>query len=270
MLEYYPEEKKELTVQDLLNESNSNSISISYDELASLNIILNNNECRSLFFDKVCEVLQQDGFPFQVVQGSLSGDVKNSTIITLDMLYSAGRDTLIFAPVDNTRVGYSDSLALSMQAGFLENGIQNQKIVCGQVGFRKDSEGNVQHCLPTPTEEAIGTDYNTNFVTISFGTDKVDPIQVAKGIESGLLRQKYYLEHDDIGSDLIYKSNTGEDITVVADYFGSSVRDLCMMNGIKGLDALEERVIINPSIRQMKVFDSHTSFQMENNYSKTY
>ena len=261
-------ENSELTVQDLLNDSSSEAISV--PDIENLNIIINNNDCGDLFFQKVIDVLANDGFPFRVIHGPLEGDIHNSTIVTLDMLYSAGSSTMIFAPVDNTRDGYSDSLALSMQAGFLENGISNQKIVCGQVGFRRDQDGNVLHSVPTPTEEAIGEDLSTNFVTISFGTEKLDPVRVAKGIESGLLRQKYYLDYYDIGSDLIYHSKAGEDVSSVANYFGSSVRDLCTVNHLKTMDPLEERAIINPEVRKMKVFHSYTTFQSEKDYKLTY
>ena len=186
------------------------------------------------------------------------------------MQYSAGEKTLLFAPIDNTRVGYSDSLVLSMKTGLEEVGMRENSIICGQLGFQKDENGVLHHIVPTPTEKVVSPSSNTDFVTISFGTSNVEPTLVAKAIESGLLRHIYYLNHFDLGSDLIYKTNPGEEIDVVANYFGSSIKELCEVNHMKGLDALEEKAIVNPHTSQMEVFHSNVSFQLEKEKEKTY
>lgn len=259
----------EISVQDLFT-SNNEKKSIPVEELEKLNIIIHNNDCGDSFFQKVCDTLEEDQIPFRCVSGPLGEDIDNSTIVTLDMQYSAGSGTLIFAPVDNTRAGYSDSLALAMKAGLREGGLEHLLIVSGMTGFRQDEFGNVSHYIPTPTEEAVGDHLNTNFVTLSFGTSNIDPIKVAKGIESGLVRHKCYLDNYDTGTDLIYKSRSGEEVTVVADYFSASVKDLCTFNRIKSMDALEERAIVNPNVEQMAVFDANSSFQVEKTKQKTY
>ncbi len=261
-------ENDEISVQDLFTSNDKKSISD--EEIESLNVIIQNNDCGDSFFQKVCDTLEEDHIPFKKVSGPLGEDIDNSTIVTLDMQYSAGAGTLIFAPVDNTRAGYSDSLALAMKAGLMENGLEHLYIVSGMTGFREDEFGNVSQFVPTPTEEQVGDHFNTNFVTLSFGTYNVDPKKVAKGIESGLARHKSYLNHYDAGADLIYKSRSGEDVNVVADYFSTSVRDLCSYNRIKAMDALEERAIVNPNVQQMDVFQSTVPFQIEKANQKTY
>ena len=251
-----------ISVQDLFT-SNEGKSSIPVEEIESLNVIIQNNDCGDSFFQKVCDILEEDHIPFKEVSGPLWEDIDNSTIVTLDMQYSAGSGTLIFAPVDNTRAGYSDSLALAMKAGLKESGIENLYIVSGMTGFREDEFGNVSQYVPTPTEEEVGNHLNTNFVTISFGTYNVEPKKVAKGIESGLARHKCYLNNYDAGTDLIYKSRSGEEVSVVADYFSTSVKDLCSYNRIKAMDALEERAVVNPNVQQMDVFKSTVPFQIE-------
>ena len=261
---------KNMTASDLLDSRSNNISSYSLEDINSLNIIINNNDCGDSFFHKVCSVLEEDGIEFRTVYGALGEDIENSTIITLDMQYSAGINTLFFAPFDNTRIGYSDSLVLAMKSGFEQNGFTSNQIVSGMIGFRTDADGNVVHSVPTPAEEEIDSSQNVSFVTISFGTSMIQPELVAKSIESGLLRQKSYLDHYDTGTDLIYKASDGDEIQAIADYFGSSVKDLTTMNSIRNAESLDDTAIINPDVSHMPVFDSSSTFQLENEFHKIY
>ena len=257
---------KEINVSDMIQELNHYNYSL--EDIHNMNVILNNNDCSDSFFQDVCSQMEEDGFSFQTNAGHLNKDIDNATIITLDMQYNASDKTLFFAPYNNTRIGYSDSLVLAMQAAFQKNG-SDTDVLTGKVGFRKDEDGNILHIIPTEMEEDLDENANVSFVTISLGANHFKPEVVAKSIEEGLIRQKFYLDHFDTGSDLIYRADAGEDVGVVADYFGASVHNLCEVNHIKDLDVLEAKTIINPNYKNISAFDIHNTFQYNNEKNKT-
>ena len=245
-------------------------LNVPSESINSMNIIINDDQCSDSFFQEVCSELQKDGLVFEVTSNNQNINQDNHVVITIDQQYHSGTSNYIFSPFDNTRLGESDSLALAMKAGLEECGLKEGEIVSGRIGYRIDENGNVQHQVPTPTEEAINPNYDTSFVTISLGTDCNDPVMVAKGIESGLSRQKYYLEHYDLQTDLLYRSDYGESVQVVADYFGSSVRDLNRMNNLRDEDTLRSQTIINPSVSSIPTFNKDSQFLIQFEANKPY
>jgi hypothetical protein len=97
-------------------------INISIEEVNSLNIIINDNDCREEFINSVCEELDKDGIKFTFTRNGENIDVDNAVVITLDQQYMAGPGTAVFAPLENERLGYSDALAIAAQKAFYEKG----------------------------------------------------------------------------------------------------------------------------------------------------
>lgn len=243
---------------------------ISVGGINDMNIIINDNDCSDTFFNDVCNKLSEDGIEFKATSNCENINEDSSVVITLDQQYSSGSDTIIFAPYNNARLGYSDSLALSMQAAFKQNGFLGNNITCGKIGYREDENGNVTSMIPTETEEAMDIDSDSSFVTISFGTQNVNSDWVAKSIENGLARQKYYLDNYDSGADLIYRASADDSIEVVADYFNSDVGDLSLFNGLTTQSNLDSQTIVNPEVGEMEVFKHNSQFTVDKVETKAY
>ena len=261
----------------LKNKNNSDEIGFedivletSMDDVNNLNIIINDNNCSDSFFQEVCSNLKDDGLEITVTKDDENINVDNSVIITLDQQYSSGSSTLIFAPYDNTRIGNSDSLTLAMQSAFLQNGFFAEEIIPGKLGFREDENGNVTNLVPTETEEALSETCDSSFVTISFGTHNVNAEWVAKSIENGLARQSYYINNYDVGTDLLYRADSGEEISVLADYFKSNVHDLSSYNNLTGSETNSNMVIVNPGVSNMTVFNKNTQLKIDDVKTKAY
>lgn len=248
----------------------STNADISVDEINSMNIIINDNDCSDTLFGDVCKKLNEDGLEFKTTKNNIGVNEDNSVVITLDQQYSSGSDTIIFAPYDNSRVGYSDSLALSMQSAFEQNGFLGNNIVCGKVGYREDENGNVISSIPTETEEALESDSDVSFVTISFGTQELNSNWVAKSIENGLARQKYYLNNYDAGTDLIYRASSTDDLDVIADYFNTDVNTLNNFNKVEGQELYDSQAIINPNVEKMSVFNRNSNFSIDEAKTRAY
>lgn len=243
---------------------------VSLDEVNDMNIIINDSDCSDTFFEDVCAKLSDDGLIFTVSRNNENINKDNSTVVTLDHQYSSGSDTIIFAPYNNTTVGNSDSLALSMQAAFKQNGFLGNNIVCGKVGYREDENGNIVTSIPTETEEALDADSDTSFVTISFGTQNTNSEWVAKSIENGLARQRYYLNNYDTGSDLVYRASSTDDVEVIADYFNSDVNTLNRFNNIDSNTLFDSQAIINPEVEKMDVFNQNSKLSIGNVKTRAY
>ena len=80
---------------------------------------------------------------FTFTRDSENIDVDNAVVITLDQEYMAGPATVVFAPLENGRIGNSDALALAAQKAFYEKGFLVDGILCGQMGFRENEDGSV-------------------------------------------------------------------------------------------------------------------------------
>ena len=92
-----------------------------YNDPTSMNIIINDNDCSDSFFTEVCSILIEEGIVFSTTKKCNGIDVDGSTVITLDQQYMAGPATVIFAPLQNCRIGNSDALALAAERAFYEN-----------------------------------------------------------------------------------------------------------------------------------------------------
>ena len=246
------------------------TIEASIDEINDMNIILNDDDCSDAFFQDVVSHLKEDGLELTVTSNCQDINQNNSTVITLDQQYSAGPGTVIFAPCDNAMVGHSDSLALSMQAAFQQNGFIADEISCGQVGFETDEDGTIHTVVPTNTERAMNEGYDSSFVTISFGTENQNAEWVAKSIENGLARQNNYLKTDDSQTDLIYRANPNDSVEDVANYFGTNVEQLSSFNNLNGTSFQEGQTVVNPSVGGSQSFDSHGIFEIGGVITRAY
>ena len=237
------------------------STSVVLDDINEMNLIINDNNCSDTFFQSVTDILKEDGVNFTTTRDGDNINQNNATIITLDQQYSAGEGTIIFAPYDNARVGNSDSLALAMYAAFYQNGFTVSDISCGKVGYEEDEDGNVHYYLPTSTEKEINEGYDSSFVTISFGTNNLNPEWVAKSIENGLARFVDYRNNYDSQQDLIYRADNGQDAEDVANYFGTSTADLVSFNKLENTK-LGAQTIINPIAGNTEPFNKITIYNI--------
>lgn len=242
-------------------ETSGEPISISIDSINEINIIINDSDCSDTFFDDVCSYLSRQGLLFDITRNCVDIDEDDYTIITLDQQYNSGFGSLIYAPFDNTRLGDSDSLALAMKAAMEQEKIVVDDIISGRVGFRREENGNISTIIPTEAEEKIDSDKSTSFVTISLGTQNPSVEMVAKSILNGLMRQKYYLDNYDSHTDLLYRADAGEKVTIVADYFGATDQDLIEFNEINNAEALEAQTIINPDVKNIGAFNPTIVFE---------
>ena len=240
------------------------TINTDNEKLNNLNIILNNSTCSDYLFNGICSSLEEDGISFISTKNCIDINRDNSTVITLDQQYNAGKNTLIFAPYNNSRIGYSDSLAVSMKSSFEQAGFNINGLVCSQIGFMKDANGNVNYNVPTDTENAIDENNETSFVTISFGTGNIEANKVAKCIENGLARHKHYIDNYDNKTDLVYRANGDEEINVVADYFDSNPYDLKKYNNINNSTLSDSQAIINPQVASIDSFDNNCDIELNN------
>lgn len=235
-------------------------INVSIDSINDMNIIINDSDCSDTFFNEICSFLSSHDLKFDITRNCVDIDEDDCTIITLDQQYNSGFGSLIYAPFNNTRLGYSDSLALAMKAAMEQNKIVVDDIISGRVGFRRDEEGNVSTIIPTEAEEKIDSDRSTSFVTISLGTQNLDPAIVAESIINALMRQRYYLDNFDANTDLLYRADSGEQVSIVADYFGASDQELLEFNKLKNGETLEAHTIINPDVKNIDAFNSSIVF----------
>ena len=246
------------------------SVNMETSDLNNLNIIINDNDCSDAFFSDVCEQLREDGISFSTTQNGFDINQNNGTVITLDQQYSSGSSTLIFAPYNNARVGHSDSLALAMHCAFDQNGFVVDDLLCAKVGYEEDENGNVNYFVPTDTERSIDEGNDTSFVTISFGTQNVNAKWVAKSIENGLARQKYYLENYDKHSDLIYRASSSDSLDIVSEYFGAEPYRLRAFNHMPTAQFQDSQAIINPSVSEYDVFNRDSMFQIDGEKTRAY
>lgn len=256
-------------VKKMIDESTIQITSIPKNDVDELNVIINDCDCSDNLFDNVCDKLRDDGIIFKQSRNNEEVNYDNSIVITLDQQYVSGADTFIFAPYDNARIGESDSLALSMQTAFKQNGFLSDDILCGVIGYRENEDGGVTGIIPTKTEEAIDSSKDTSFVTISFGTDNVNAEWVAKSIENGLARFVDYRNNYDTQQDLIYRADVGQSADDVANYFGTSFEDLCSFNKLESKQ-LNAQTIINPVAGNTEPFNKITIYNIGNVKTRAY
>ena len=238
---------------------------ISMDILNRLNIIINDNDTSDNFFEEVVNKLSEYGLHFTSTKNGDNINVDTSIVITWDQQYTSASESVVFAPYDNTRIGNSDSLTLSIKAALENNDLNVGNILCGKTGYREEENGNIITCLPTHTEEIIDKNKETSFVTISLGTQNISADLIAKSIIEGLKRYIYYLNNFDFGSDLIYRASSNDSIEMVSEYFGTSDFDLKTFNNIGDQEILDSQAIINPSIKDLYVFNTKPNNSVDSN-----
>lgn len=246
------------------------SASVSTESINDMNIVLNDCDCSNTLFTDVVDILESDGLNVTTTRDCNNINIDNCTVITLDQQYSAGEGTLIFAPFNNTRLGHSDSLAIAMRTAFDQNGFLVGDILCSQVGYRMNDDGTISSYVPTASEDAIDDEKDTSFVTISFGTKNVNAEWVAKSIENGLARQKYYLDNYDSQTDLIYRASGGDTLENVALYFDNDKANLIAYNNLQSDDLKDSQTIINSNIKDYDVFNRDSNFDIDGNKTKAY
>lgn len=233
-------------------------INVSLEEINSLNIIINDSNCREDFINSVCEELDRDGIKFTFTRNSQNIDVDNAVVITLDQQYMAGPATVVFAPLENGRIGNSDALALAAEKAFYEKGFLVDGVACGQMGFRENENGTISERIPTETEDAIGKDKNTSFVTISFGTQNTHAGLTASSIEAMLTRYYSYINAGYGEEDLIYCVEDGQSYDDIGEILGTSGEALDEYNTTSDESVLlTGEALINPAAGQRREFNKH-------------
>ncbi len=233
-------------------------INISIEEVNSLNIIINDNDCREEFINSVCEELDKDGIKFTFTRNGENIDVDNAVVITLDQQYMAGPGTVVFAPLENERLGYSDALAIAAQKAFYEKGFLVDGVACGQMGFRENENGTVSERIPTDTEASIGKDKMSSFITVSFGTQNTHAGLTAAAIEATLTRYASYLKSGYGYEDLIYCVEDGQTYSDIGYILGVDADTLDSYNDtVDSSRLLAGEAIINPNVAQRREFNKH-------------
>lgn len=233
-------------------------INISLEEVNGLNIIINDNDCREEFINSVCEELDKDGIKFTFTRNGENINVDNAVVITLDQQYMAGPATVVFAPLENARLGYSDALAISAQKAFYEKGFLVDGIACGQMGFRENNDGTISERIPTETEAVIGKDKISSFVTISFGTQNTHAGLTAAAIEATLTRYASYLKSNYEYEDLIYCVEDGQTYDDISYILGVDSDALDGYNETSDSSRLlVGETIVNPNVSLRREFDQH-------------
>lgn len=233
-------------------------INVSLEEINSLKIIINDNDCREDFINSVCAELDRDGIKYTFTRNCENIDVDNAVVITLDQQYMAGPATVIFASLQNCRIGNSDALALAAQRAFYEKGFLVDGVACGQMGFRENDNGTISERIPTETESSIGTDKNTSFVTISFGTQNTHAGLTASSIEGMLTRYYSFITSGYGDDDLVYCVEEGEDYSDIAEKLDTTSSTLYKYNGSPDESILlTGDALINPAVSKIREFDKH-------------
>ena len=245
-------------------------INTSLDDINSLNITINDDNCMGDFMYSVCQQLDNDGIKYSFTSDDEDISVNDSVVITLDQQYMAGPGTVVFAPYKNGGNNDSDALALSAQAAFCHNGFLMDNIACGQFGFRENEDGSISERVPTSTEDIVGTNNSTSYVTISFGTNNIDASMVAKSIEETLARYCSYISSRDSYADLIYCVESGDDYDSISNKLGIDANRLDEFNDtIDESMLLTGETIINPVVQKINEFNKNTSVSVTTNINSS-
>lgn len=237
--------------ETIVEPTQEEAISVSLEDVNSMNIIINDANCMDDFINSVCEQLDRDGIKFSYTTDCKNIDVDNAVVLTLDQQYMAGPRTAIFAPLQNGRNGNSDALALATERAFYEKGFLIDGIACGQMGFRENPDGTISERVPTQTEEAINENTDASYVTVSFGTSNTNAELVAKAIEGSLTRYCSYIKNNQVDSDLIYCVQPNEGRDEVAEHFGTSSDEI---KDTEDSPILPGKTTINPNIDNIREF----------------
>ena len=183
-------------------------ISIGVDQVNDLNIIINGGNCSDSFISGIAEELAEDGINVSWTQDLEGMNTDNSIVITLDQQYISGPGMVIVGPYQNGRDDNSDALALTMKAGFNEQGFFADEIQCGRTGYEELPDGTVVEMVRSDTEKKVSP--NTSFVELCFGTQNTNPRLVGKAIKLSLARYANYLANEKVSEDLLVRTDIPE------------------------------------------------------------
>lgn len=240
------------------------SINVSIEDINSLNIIINDNDCNDSYIEKICQSLEALGIKFKFTRACEDINVPNSVVISLDQQYISGPKTAILTQYKNSSDNDSDALAIAMNSAFGEccNGI-----FCGRRGFQKNMLGNIGNRIPTSTESAIQDDLNINFVTICFGTDTLLPEEVTEYLKNGLGVFAAYRKVEDKVSDLIYRVEASDTAASISEKMGCSLDSVEKILNSKEKTQVDD-AIINPSVALITAFNSPISINDNSNVER--
>lgn len=232
------------------------------DDINSMNIIINDNDCSDSFIEEIYNELESDGIKITGTNNDKDINYDNSIVITLDQQYMAGPDMLVIAPYDNNRIGNSDALALACERAFDENGFFVEGIESGIRGYEETDEG-VTERIATNEEKIINSNYNTSFVTISFGTTNTNAHLVVSSIENALTRYNYYINNSNIGEDLLYRTGNEDTLESLALKYNTTVNYLKVMNDIIDDELPKDSIIKNPIVENLREFKSNVPMELK-------
>lgn len=238
-------------------------INVNINDLNNLNIIINDHDCSDTFMKDIYNRLEEDGLIFETSYESNNVDKDESVVITLDQQYISGPGMIILAPYNNERKGNSDALVLAAKTAFYEKGFLVDDIECGVRGYREAEDGSVLEKLPTSTEEAIGVDKNTSFVTIAFGTENNNAELVAKSIENTLARYYSYINESNLNEDLIYRTTSEDSIESICSKFTTNEKFLKTWNNINSDTIPKDSTLKNPSVEVLREFNRTVPVSLE-------
>lgn len=183
-------------------------IGVGVEQVNDLNIIINGGNCSDSFISGIAEELAEDGINVSWTQDLEGMNTDNSIVITLDQQYISGPGMVIVGPYQNGRDDNSDALALTMKAGFNEQGFFADEIQCGRTGYEELPDGTVVEMVRSDTEKKVGP--NTSFVELCFGTQNTNPRLVGKAIKLSLARYANYLANEKVSEDLLIRTDIPE------------------------------------------------------------
>lgn len=183
-------------------------IGVGVEQVNDLNIIINGGNCSDSFISGIAEELAEDGINVSWTQDLEGMNTDNSIVITLDQQYISGPGMVIVGPYQNGRDDNSDALALTMKAGFNEQGFFADEIQCGRTGYEELPDGTVVEMVRSDTEKKVGP--NTSFVELCFGTQNTNPGLVGKAIKLSLARYANYLANEKVSEDLLIRTDIPE------------------------------------------------------------
>ena len=183
-------------------------IGVGVEQVNDLNIIINGGNCSDSFISGIAEELAEDGINVSWTQDLEGMNTDNSIVITLDQQYISGPGMVIVGPYQNGRDDNSDALALTMKAGFNEQGFFADEIQCGRTGYEELPDGTVVEMVRSDTEKKVSP--NTSFVELCFGTQNTNPRLVGKAIKLSLARYANYLANEKVSEDLLVRTDIPE------------------------------------------------------------
>lgn len=251
-LEYYQEPMIEAPVEATL------------DQINSLNIIINDNDCADSFITDIYEKLEEDGIQFKKTIGDKGVQDNDAVVITLDQQYMAGPGVMVLAPYYNDNKGSSDALALALDTALYEKGFLTQGIECGIRGYREDEDGNVLQRIPTSTEEKIGKNTNSSYATITFGTQNANTELVTSAIENALARYYSYVSTYNLQEDLIYRAQKDETLEELAKKYNTTRDYLKVRNNIITSEVQTDTAIKSPKLDNIREFDHNVPVDFKN------